>query len=174
MGSIMMAMTMPALKAALVSNKALAKLGEELGLGPHIAMARGQRWDFDSEGRSGEYIVGDAVEAIIGAICMDRGIGTAELFVLEFILPRLREIVETKSYIEPKTHFQELSQEKWGITPHYETLLKEGPEYNRAFVVAAFLDRKQVSIGRGSSTKDAETDAAYRALIEQFNVTLPR
>lgn len=161
------------LKSALVNTKSLGQLAEELGLGGHLFLSRGQRIDMDAGDRSRGYLLGNMIEAIIGAISMDRGIGTAELFVLEFILPRLREIVETKSHIAPKTHFQELSQERLGITPRYEVLLEQGPDHNKSFVVAAFLNRKQISIGHGANKQDGETDAARKALIEQFNVTLP-
>ncbi|MBI2636700.1 MAG: ribonuclease III [Parcubacteria group bacterium] len=164
---------MTALRNALASNKTLATLGDELKLGQHMFLARGQRRDFESGDRSCTFITGGMIEAVIGAISVDRGIGTAELFVLEFILPRLREIVETKSHIDPKTHFQELSHERFGMTPHYEVLLEQGPDHDKVYVVAAHLGDKRLATGRGSSTQQAETDAARKALIEQFNVTLP-
>lgn len=164
---------MTSLKSALVSGKALGQLGEELGLGKYIFMSRGKRADFSEGNKARVYIIACAVEAIIGAIELDRGIGTSELFVLEFILPRLNQIIATGGHIDPKSHFQNLAQERFGVDPTYTVLLEQGSGEDRIFAMATWIGKQQIAVGSGSSKKLAETEAARQALQKEFGVTLP-
>lgn len=116
--------------------------------------------------------MGSAFEALICAIYIDRGQGTVELFLGEVLFPRLKEIVDKETYIDPKSHFQELVQAKCGITPHYSIIEEEGPAHDKSFVAGAFIGENLVGRGEGSTKSEAETRAARIALEKEFGVKL--
>jgi len=66
--------------------------------------------------------------------------------------------------MDPKSRFQESSQEKLGITPTYKVLSEEGPDHEKDFTVGAFLDKEKVAEGKGTSKQEAQTSAAEEAL----------
>lgn len=163
---------MTELKSALVSSKTLAQLGEQLNLGQFIYLAKGEFQDFLGMSKARGFIIANAVEGVIGAIAVDRGIGTAELFILEFVLPRLRQILASKAHLNPKTELQELAQKRDGTTPHYRELSQIGPEHEPTFVIAVYFGERQISAGWGSSKQEAEVAAARKALQVEFGVAL--
>jgi ribonuclease-3 len=76
----------------------------------------------------------------------------------------LPKVLETKSYLDPKSYFQEKAQEVVQVTPHYEVLKEWGPDHDKKFLVGVFLDREKVAEGRGSSKQEAQRNAAENGL----------
>ena len=74
-----------------------------------------------------DVILADAFEAIIGAIYLDQGFSAAEAFIAKNLYNKIDDVIEKRSYQDAKSRFQELAQEKKGITPAYETLSEVGP-----------------------------------------------
>lgn len=148
-------------RAALVNGEMLAKIGRELGLEQFLLMSRGEAKD---TGRARNYLIANSVEALIGAIYLDQGYDEAGLFIERHILSRLGEVLEQGLYTDPKSHFQEMAQEKTGITPNYGVLREWGPDHDRHFVAGVFLEEELIAEGEGNSKQEAQREAAKKAL----------
>jgi len=148
-------------RAALVNSDMLAKIANNLGLEEFLLMSRGESKD---TGRARQYILANAVEATIGAIYLDRGYKIAKKFIEENIVTELPNILAQKLYQDPKSKFQEESQEREGITPSYEVLKDWGPDHDKHFVVGVFLGKDLIAKGEGKSKQDAQRNAAEEGL----------
>ncbi|HTL39289.1 MAG TPA: putative dsRNA-binding protein, partial [Methylomirabilota bacterium] len=82
----------------------------------------------------------------------------------EFVIDHLPAILTEGKVLDPKSKFQELSQEKMGITPHYKVLAQWGPDHNKNFEVGVFIGEKQIATGTGPSKQEAEIAAAENGL----------
>jgi len=148
-------------RSALVQGEHLAKVATELKLGEYLFMSRGEE---ASDGRNKASTLANAVEAIIGAMYLDRGIDTAREFCEKFILRHLQELIAQGKHRDEKSLFQENSQEKTGITPHYEVMVEEGPDHEKNFTCAVFIGSEKIAEGSGNSKQRAEQAAAKEAL----------
>lgn len=149
-------------RASLVNSISLAKLSEELGIEDFLYLSRGETKDKNSKAR--QYILANAQEAIIGAIYLDRGLPTARKYITKNIISRLPQILESKSYIDPKTSFQEAAQERLTLTPTYRVLKEVGPDHAKKFTIACMLGQELIAKGAGSSKQEAQVEAAKNAL----------
>ena len=109
-------------------------------------------------------ILANACEAIIGSIYIDQGWDGAKKFIDLYILSKLPDILEHKLYLDPKSRFQESSQERTGITPVYRVDKEWGPDHNKQFRIAVFLESEEIASGEGSSKQEAQVAAAEAAL----------
>lgn len=139
-------------RASLVREEVLSAWGHSLGLDDLLLLGTGQR------GSASENMIGDAVEALIGALYLDGGLERAR----NFLSWRPREAA--REQLDPKSRLQILCQERNGPTPYYELLQRKGPEHDPVFIVRALLDGKELARGRGTSRKAAEQAAARTAL----------
>jgi ribonuclease III len=151
-------------RSALVQGKNLALIARELELGKYLALSHGEE---NSGGREKNYILANTLEALIGAIYLDQGFVPAKVFVQNFILIGLDEIIEKKLHIDPKSRFQEIVQEKMEVTPSYEILKEKGPDHDKKFECGVFIKKKMIATGLGTSKQNAEEDAAKKALIKK-------
>ncbi|OGL71021.1 ribonuclease III [Candidatus Uhrbacteria bacterium RIFCSPHIGHO2_02_FULL_53_13] len=149
-------------RAALVNGQQLANIAAKLFVEDFLYMSRGERKDRDSKAR--RYILANAMEAIIGAMYLDRGWDVAKEFVTRAVLSLLPEILEKKLYIDPKSRFQESAQEHTGITPTYRVHSEEGPDHEKVFTVGVYLEKERVAEGVGTSKQEAQVDAAEKAI----------
>lgn len=149
------------IRAALVNYQILAKIAKALNLDNFILLSKGEAKDGD---RAKETILANAIEALIGAIHLDKGFLEANKFIEKNILIHLPEIIETKSYKDPKSLLQEIIQEKLKITPSYEVLKEEGPDHKKIFEVGVYFSEKLSGSGKGFSKQEAEIEAAKDAL----------
>jgi len=145
-------------RASLVNGERLADVGQTLTLEDYLYMSRGEKKD--TGGKARRYILANAVEAVIGAIYLDLGWDDAKGFIDRNILSLLPQILESKEYIDPKSRFQEASQEHVGITPSYKVMDEEGPDHAKTFTVAVYLGKDKIAEGTGSSKQEAQIDAA--------------
>lgn len=148
-------------RAALVNGEMLAQIGKGLGLEQFLLMSRGEAKD---TGRARNYLIANAVEALIGAIYLDQGYDEAKVFIETHILSRLNEVLEQGLYTDPKSHFQEMAQEKVSITPSYGVIREWGPDHDRHFVAGVFLEEELIAEGEGRSKQEAQRAAAKKAL----------
>ncbi len=153
-------------RASLVNSKMLHQVAMELSIDDYLYLSKGESKDKDKKSR--QFILANAVEAIIGAIYLDQGIKEAKKFVEKYILTKLQEILDNQTYLDPKSKFQEKAQEKKGITPHYEILEEKGPDHDKDFKVGLYLDEDMVATGNGSSKQEAQVSAAIAGL-KKFN-----
>ncbi|MCA9366398.1 ribonuclease III [Candidatus Kaiserbacteria bacterium] len=150
-----------AVRAALVNTISLSEASSKLGINDYLLMSKGEAKD---TGRARQYILANAFEACIGAIYMDKGYEAAEAFIAGQLYAKTDRIVEKRLWQDPKSRFQELSQEHVSITPTYEMLSQVGPDHDRVFTVGVFLRSEQVAEGQGRSKQEAEQAAAEKAI----------
>ncbi len=153
-----------ALRAALVNSDMLSKIGRDLEIEQFLLMSRGEAKD---TGRARAFLIANAVEAVIGALYLDQGYGAAKAFIEACVLTRIQEVLDSKLYTDPKSRFQELSQEKLGITPQYRVLRESGPDHDRRFIAGVFIGDELVAEGEGLSKQDAQRNAAKEGLIKK-------
>lgn len=157
-------------RAALVNGEMLAGISKELGVEDFLLMSKGEAKD---KGRARQYLLANAFESIIGAIYLDqkeKGYEMAKKVILKNVISRLPEIIEKELYLDPKSRFQEVAQEKTGVTPSYRVISESGPDHDKKFVVGLYLGEDLISQGEGSSKQEAQKNAAIEALkIKNWN-----
>ena len=148
-------------RAALVCEESLAEVAGLLDLGAYLKLGRGEE---SGGGRHRPSIVADAVEAVIAAVYLDGGIGSARKLISHFILEREKEMGANRDH---KTALQELVQRESGQVLEYRLLGATGPDHAKVFRVEVDLNGEAVGAGEGRSKKEAEQNAA-RAAIEKL------
>ncbi len=148
-------------RAALVNANQLAEVAQEIGLGEFLLLSKGEEKD-NSKAR--HYILANTFEALLGSIYLDLGYEVSKEFIKEYLLNKLPRIIERGLFKDPKSRFQEESQERLGITPTYKVLEEWGPDHAKHFIVGVFLNEELIAKGQGSSKQEAEIEAAKEAL----------
>ena len=148
-------------RAAIVNGEILAEIAGRLGLDSFLLMSRGEAKD---TGRARMWLLANAIEAVIGALYLDQGYDAAKVFIERTVISELPHVIEEGLYTDPKSRFQELSQEKTGITPSYRILKEWGPDHDRHFVAGVFLGESLVAEGDGASKQEAQRAAAMGAI----------
>jgi len=148
-------------RSLLVNTKSLASLAKELDFGSYLKLSRGEE---ESKGRQNQSLLADCFEGFIGALFIDQGIDAVSDFLNLILLPKADEIVKNKSFKDPKSLLQELVQSRRQGSPSYKVLEESGPAHARKFKIGAFVDNKLVSEGLGKSKREAEENAAQKAL----------
>lgn len=149
------------LRAAIVRGEMLAKIAQELNLEEFLLLSRGEQKD---TGKARHYILANAVEAVIGALYLDQGYPAAKTLIERLVISKLADIITQGLYIDSKSRFQELAQEKFRVTPSYQVLKESGLDHAKNFVIGVFLGSKKMGEGVGSSKQEAQQMAAREAL----------
>jgi len=152
-------------RASLVNAKMLASIAKDLMIEENLYLSRGEEKDDNSKAR--QYILANAMEALIGAIYLDGGLEGAKTFIHNFVISHLEHILANHLYLDPKSRFQEKAQELTGITPHYKVISENGPDHEKIFEVGLYLNEDLIAIGRGSSKQEAQVAAAAQGLINK-------
>ncbi len=150
-------------RSALVNTHSLSKVALHIGIDEYLLLSKGESKD---TGRARSIIHADTIEAIIGAVYLDKGYDAAANFISEQLMEviDIDEIVEKKLWLDAKSRFQEKAQEETGLTPSYKTLKELGPDHNKTFTLGVFIGDVQVALGSGLSKQEAEQKAAEKAL----------
>jgi ribonuclease-3 len=148
-------------RSALVNGEMLATVSQEIGVEKYLLMSRGEAKD---KGRARQYLLANALEAIIGATYLDQGFDVTKKFVLNNVATKLKEILEKKLYLDPKSFFQEKAQENNKVTPSYHVMKEWGPDHDKHFVVGVYLADELVAEGEGNSKQEAQREAARLGL----------
>lgn len=149
-------------RASLVNAKMLYEVTPALDIENYLYLSKGEARDKNKKSR--QYILADAVEAIIGAIYLDKGMEEAKKFIVTNIISQLDRVLENQTFLDPKSYFQEKAQEVKGITPHYQIIKEEGPDHDKIFTVGLFLENELVCEGEGSSKQEAQVNAATEGI----------
>lgn len=152
-----------ALRANLVNTVSLGEVAQKLDLGVHIFLSKGEE---DSGGRTNTSLLADTVEAIIGAIFMDRGLEASESFIKENLLFDIQSRAK-EPLKDAKSMFQELVQSKSLPAPKYQVIEESGPDHSKKFVVEVLVEGKPWGKGEGKSKSLAEQEAAHSALAKK-------
>jgi len=148
----------------LVRRETLATIAKTIGLPDFIILAPGEA---STGGRAKPAILADACEAVIAAIYLDGGLEAARTFVTRFWTQSFRTL-PTAEAIDPKTTLQELLQGRGEGLPVYREIEREGPPHDPLFTIEVSAAGGATAMGKGSSKRKAERDAA-RALLEQLD-----
>ncbi|MEO6256697.1 MAG: ribonuclease III [Sphingomicrobium sp.] len=146
----------------LVARETCAAIGRELGLANLIRLGKQARDDGASDS---DNVVGDVVEALIGALLVDGGIDSADAFVRRAWAPHLDG--QARAPVHAKSALQELAAARRLKTPAYEIVSRSGAHHNPRFTVRVSLGAAGEATAEGSSKQEAET-AAAAALLEQL------
>lgn len=153
-------------RAALVNAKILSEITQKLGVEEFLFLSRGEAKDKESKAR--QIILANAFEAIVGAIYLDLGMDAVDTFINKVVISRLPHIISAELYIDAKSRFQELVQEKFSITPTYHVLEESGPDHSKHFLIAANIGEVFIAKGEGTSKQEAQMSAAANALKEDW------
>jgi ribonuclease-3 len=150
---------------ALVARETCAQVGRELGLPSLIRLGKQAREDNAS---NSDNVVGDVVEALIGALLLDGGIDAADAFVRRAWEPHLDG--QGKAPVHPKSALQELAAARGLATPVYEIAGRSGAQHAPRFTVRVAIRNAGEASAEGSSKQEAET-AAAEALLSHLTQT---
>lgn len=149
-------------RAALVNAVTLGNLAIALGMEEYLLLSKGEAKDKGTKAR--QIILANAFEALVGAIYLDQGYLSADMFLRSHLLGMTEEIVKKELWRDAKSFFQEEAQEHVGITPAYRVIREEGPDHDKDFVIGVYLDKELVAEGTGKSKQEAEQNAAGEGL----------
>lgn len=147
------------LRAAVVNMRALADVSRGLGLGGFIRLGRGEE---GTGGRDKSSILADTLEAIIGAVYLDRGLDTASEFVHRLFDPLIATASGLGAGLDWKTSLQELTASEVLGVPEYQ-VEESGPDHQKTFRATVRVAGESYGLGEGRSKKEAEQQAAESA-----------
>ena len=150
---------------ALVARETCAGIGRELGLPALIRLGKQAR---DDGASNSDNVVGDVVEALIGALLLDGGIDAADAFVRRAWAHHLDS--QGRAPIHPKSSLQELAAARGYATPVYEITSRSGAQHAPRFTVRVAIKNAGEASAEGSSKQEAET-AAATALLNKLSPT---
>jgi len=139
------------------------KLAEKFRISNFILVGKGEE---ASGGRYKPSIMANTVEAIIAAIYLDGGYGTVLSFIKTVFRPLIDEWIEEPVYYDYKTAVQEYSQSRHKVIPRYTLIHEYGPDHDKIFQARLTITNVVMTTGIGRSKKEAEQEAARKALEE--------
>ena len=154
------------LRASVVSTRALAGVARTLGLGEWMRLGKGEDV---TGGRNKPSILADTMEALIGAVYLERGLEGATALVRRLFDPLMEAAAMDGAALDWKTALQELTAAQGLGVPDY-AIAESGPDHAKAFVARAMVAGEARGEGNGSSKKEAEQQAAegaWRALTAE-------
>lgn len=161
------------LRAAIVNAASLADVARDIRLGEHLLVGKGEEL---SGGRDKASILADALEAVLGAIYLDRGLDTARKLIERLFRPRIVAYARGEGGRDYKTILQEVASSELRALPEYR-IAERGPDHEKEFTATVYLAGEAWGAGTGRSKKEAEQQAAheaYRSLSERWLETQPK
>ncbi|MGZ4132593.1 MAG: ribonuclease III [Actinomycetota bacterium] len=147
------------LRAAIVNMQALADVARTLGVGDVVLLGKGEE---QSGGRSKASILADALEAVFGAVYLDRGLDVARELIERLFRPRMEAYVRGEGDRDFKTILQELASQALRAIPEYR-IEDRGPDHEKEFTATVLVAGEALGTGTGRSKKEAEQQAAREA-----------
>ena len=154
------------LRANLVKTGSLAKISKKLGVGEFLILGKGEE---KSGGRQNPSLLANTLEAIIGAIFLDQGLGLTKKFIKENFTTLLEKLIERGEFKDFKSLLQEKLQAQTGHLPVYKLISQKGPDHARIFTIAVYNQSRLMAQARGRSKRKAEEGAA-RLALEKLSV----
>jgi len=150
------------MKSLLVSKAVLAQQARQMQLGRFLRLSEAEA---ESGGRDRTSILGDAFEAVLGALYLDQGIEPARRFVSEHLLREAGQIVTDVRHVNYKSVLQEYVQGHFKAHLQYRTRAEEGPDHEKLFTMEVLAGGQVLGTGQGRNKKEAEQSAACDALL---------
>ena len=132
---------------------------------PLLRLSRGEKRGTE---RARAQILANSFEAVVGALYLDQGYDAAKKFIPIASSVLSTEILSSGSWMDPKSHLQELAQSQEAATPVYKVMTEEGPDHDKTFTVGVYVNNKLRGQGTGPSKQAAQQKAAEKAL-EYYN-----
>ncbi len=149
-------------RSSLVRTESISAAAGRHGFAPLLRLSRGERRGTE---RARAQILANAYEAVIGALYLDQGYEAVEAFITRTLLGTFVDILETGSWLDPKSHLQEQAQSHDGYTPIYKVLTEEGPDHDKVFTVGVYVNGQLKGQGVGPSKQAGQQKAAEAALL---------
>jgi ribonuclease-3 len=149
-------------RSSLVRTESISAAATRYEFEPLLRLSRGEKRGTE---RARAQILANSYEAVVGAIYLDQGYDEAERFITESLLTTFDEILETGSWLDPKSHLQELVQSQDNQTPSYRIMEETGPDHDKTFTVGVFVGEVLKGQGTGPSKQHAQQKAAEAALL---------
>jgi ribonuclease-3 len=144
------------LKSMLVSRPSLTLWGREIEVGKYLRLSDGE---IATGGRQRDSIVGNAMEALLGAMYLEAGFEPTQRFIDKLLAKRKRMVT-----VDHKSRLQEWAQKKYKIPPDYVVRRSFGPDHAKTFEIEVVVAHEVLGGGSGKSKKEAEQAAARDAL----------
>ena len=148
-------------RAALVNAKILSQIAQDIDFNSFLLLSRGEAKEL---GKARQYILANTFEAFVGSLYLDQGYEVCQKFIKKHLIKELPKIIETRSFEDAKSLFQEQAQERAGVTPTYQVLKESGPDHAKHFIIGVFLKDELIAQGSGFSKQEAQEKAAKKAL----------
>ncbi len=149
-------------RSALVRTESIGAAAARHGFEPLLRLSRGEKRGTD---RARAQILANSYEAVVGSLYLDQGYEAAKTFITKSILSTFKGILESGSWMDPKSHLQEVAQSQEGHTPVYKVLQEEGPDHDKIFTVGVFINNILRGQGTGPSKQNGQQKAAEAALL---------
>lgn len=148
-------------RSALVRTESISAAAAKHGFEPLLRLSRGEKRGTD---RARAQILANTFEAVTGALYLDKGYEAAKVWITKAILSTFEEILASGSWMDPKSHLQEIAQSREGHTPVYKVLQEDGPDHDKTFTVGVFINGQLRGEGTGPSKQTGQQKAAEAAL----------
>jgi ribonuclease III len=148
-------------RSSLVRTESIGAAADRLGFDAYLRLSRGEKRGTE---RARQQILANCFEAVIGAIYLDRGYDVAKDFIIDTLVITFQQILDSGSWLDPKTQLQEVAQSIDSATPQYKVLAEDGPDHDKMFTIGVFVDGTIKGQGQGPSKQIAQQQAAELAL----------
>jgi ribonuclease-3 len=148
-------------RSSLVRTESISAAAAKFGFEPLLRLSRGEKRGTE---RARAQILANSYEAVVGSIYIDQGWDAAKAFITESILSTFDNILSSGSWMDPKSHLQELAQSQEAATPNYKVMSEEGPDHDKTFTVGVYVNDQMRGKGTGPSKQAAQQKAAEAAL----------
>ena len=148
------------LRAMIVREERLAGFARDCQFDEFIKLGKGEE---KSGGRHRDTILGDAFEAFLGALLLDKDVATVKNFIYTVMIPKV-ETGDFEMITDYKTHLQELLQVNGDVDICYQVTSETGPAHDKIFEVEVLVEGTSIGKGQGRSKKLAEQEAAKNAV----------
>jgi ribonuclease-3 len=149
-------------RSALVRTESIGAAAAKYNFDPLLRLSRGEKRGTE---RARSQILANSFEAVVGALYLDGGYEAARKFLEKSLVATLPSILESGSWMDPKSHLQELAQSAEGHTPVYKVLHEVGPDHDKTFTIGAFVNGVLRGKGMGPSKQIGQQQAADEALV---------
>lgn len=153
---------MAPLRASVVNMHSLAEIARDLEIGRHMRLGKGEEM---GGGRDKDSLLADALEALIGAVYLERGIDSVRAALVPIFRERIAGAVAAGNRFDPKAALQERVVHDGHALPSYR-VVGSGPDHDKRFEADVFVAGEMLGSGRGRSKKEAEQRAARQALAQ--------
>lgn len=148
-------------RSSLVRTESISDAAKNNDFEPLLRLSRGEKRGTE---RARAQILANTYEAVTGALYIDQGYDAAKEFITRTLIVTFDKILETGSWMDPKSHLQERAQSQDGFTPVYKVLEEDGPDHDKIFQVGVFVGDNKRGTGSGPSKQAAQQQAAQDAL----------